>query len=161
MLTIMSSLAQEESRSISENVRWGMQKSMQDGNISLPYKRFLGYKKGDDGRPEIVPDEAEVVRVIYRMFLDGKTIRTIADELTRRGIKTPGGKDNWAVSTVKSILSNEKYKGDALRHLKTSLLIQSDVRKTSELSGVFLYPCTNFDLKDHISTLEIYKTPLS
>ena len=49
------------------------------------------------------------------MFLDGKTIRTIADELTRRGIKTPGGKDNWAVSTVKSILSNEKYKGDALR----------------------------------------------
>ena len=115
MLTIMSSLAQEESRSISENVRWGMQKSMQDGNISLPYKRFLGYKKGDDGRPEIVPEEAEVVRDIYRMFLDGKTIRTIADELTRRGIKTPGGKDNWAVSTVKSILSNEKYKGDALR----------------------------------------------
>ena len=115
MLTIMSSLAQEESRSISENVRWGMQKRMQDGNISLPYKRFLGYKKGDDGRPEIVPEEAEVVRDIYRMFLDGKTIRTIADELTRRGIKTPGGKDNWAVSTVKSILSNEKYKGDALR----------------------------------------------
>lgn len=92
-----------------------MQKRMQDGNISLPYKRFLGYKKGDDGRPEIVPEEAEVVRDIYRMFLDGKTIRTIADELTRRGIKTPGGKDNWAVSTVKSILSNEKYKGDALR----------------------------------------------
>lgn len=115
MLTIMSSLAQEESRSISENVRWGMQKSMQDGNISLPYKRFLGYKKGDDGRPEIVPEEAEVVRDIYRMFLDGKTIRTIADELTRRGIKTPGDKDNWAVSTIKSILSNEKYKGDALR----------------------------------------------
>ena len=62
MLTIMSSLAQEESRSISENVRWGMQKSMQDGNISLPYKRFLGYKKGEDGRPEIVPEEAEIIR---------------------------------------------------------------------------------------------------
>lgn len=115
MLTIMSSLAQEESRSISENVRWGMQKSMQDGNISLPYKRFLGYKKGEDGRPEIVPEEAEIIRDIYRMFLDGKTIRTIADILTERGIKTPGGKDRWSVSTVKSILSNEKYKGDALR----------------------------------------------
>ena len=115
MLTIMSSLAQEESRSISENVRWGMQKSMQDGNISLPYKRFLGYKKGEDGRPEIVPEEAEIIRDIYRMFLDGKTIRTIADILTERGIKTPGGKDRWSVSTIKSILSNEKYKGDALR----------------------------------------------
>ena len=103
MLTIMSSLAQEESRSISENVRWGMQKSMQDGNISLPYKRFLGYKKGEDGRPEIVPEEAEIIRDIYRMFLDGKTIRTIADILTERGIKTPGGKDRWSVSTVKSI----------------------------------------------------------
>ena len=115
MLTIRSSLAQEESRSISENVRWGVQKSMQDGNISLPYKRFLGYKKGEDGRPEIVPEEAEIIRDIYRMFLDGKTIRTIADILTERGIKTPGGKDGWSVSTVKSILSNEKYKGDALR----------------------------------------------
>ena len=115
MLTIMSSLAQEESRSISENVRWGMQKSMQDGNISLPYKRFLGYRKGDDGRPEVVPEEAEIVRDIYQMFLDGKTIRTIADSLTERGIKTPGGKAKWHVSTIKSILSNEKYKGDALR----------------------------------------------
>lgn len=115
MLTIMSSLAQEESRSISENVRWGMQKSMQDGNISLPYKRFLGYRKGEDGRPEIVPEEAEIIRDIYKMFLDGKTIRTIADTLTEHGIKTPGGKDRWSVSTIKSILSNEKYKGDALR----------------------------------------------
>ena len=79
------------------------------------YKRFLGYKKGEDGRPEIVPEEAEIIRDIYRMFLDGKTIRTIADILTERGIKTPGGKDRWSVSTVKSILSNEKYKGDALR----------------------------------------------
>ena len=91
----------------------------------------------------------------------GYVIRNIAKELTERGIKTPGGKDVWSVSTIKSILTNEKYKGDALLHLKTSLLIQSDVRKTSELSGVFLYHCTNFGLQSHISTLEIYKTPLS
>ena len=62
MLTIMSSLAQEESRSISENVRWGQQKSMQDGKVFLPYKHFLGYRKGADGRPEIVEAEAEIVR---------------------------------------------------------------------------------------------------
>ena len=114
MLTIMSSLAQEESRSISENVRWGKQKSMQEGNVSMPYRRFLGYRKGEDGRPEIVEEEAEIVRRIYTMFLDGKTIRQIGEQLTSEGIPTPAGKKVWSVSTIKSILTNEKYRGDAL-----------------------------------------------
>lgn len=74
MLTIMSSLAQEESRSISENVRWGKQKSMRGGKVSLAYSRFLGYKKGADGRPEIVEEEAAIIRKIYDLFLSGKTI---------------------------------------------------------------------------------------
>jgi len=73
MLTIMSSLAQEESRSISENVTWGQRKRFADGKVSMPYKHFLGYHKGANGEPEIVEEEAEVVRRIYRMFLDGKT----------------------------------------------------------------------------------------
>ena len=115
LLTIMSSLAQEESRSISENVRWGQQRSMQAGNVAMAYGRFLGYKKGANGKPEIAPEEAEIVRDIYRMFLDGMTIRNIAKNLTDRKIPTPAGKEIWAVSTIKSILSNEKYKGDALR----------------------------------------------
>lgn len=114
MITIMSSLAQEESRSISENVTWGKRKSMADGKFSLAYKRFLGYRKGSDGLPEIVEKEAETVRKIYSMFLDGKTIRTIADQLTSEGIPTPAGKQQWSVSTIMSILQNEKYKGDAL-----------------------------------------------
>lgn len=114
MLTIMSSLAQEESRSISENVRWGQQKSMQDGKVNIPYKSFLGYRKGADGRPEIVEEEAAIVRSIYEMFLAGRTIRYIADFLTKEGVPTPRGKRKWSVSTVKSILSNEKYKGDAI-----------------------------------------------
>ena len=79
MITIMSSLAQEESRSISENVTWGIRKSMADGKIILAYKNFLGYEKGEDGLPKIVEEEARIVREIYRMFLDGKTVRTIAD----------------------------------------------------------------------------------
>ncbi len=114
MLTIMSSLAQEESRSISENVRWGKRKSMQDGNIHLAYSHFLGYKKGADGRPEIVEEEAKIIRQIYDMFLGGNSIRSIADHLTSQKIPTPSGKTKWSVSTVKSILTNEKYKGDAL-----------------------------------------------
>lgn len=114
MITIMSSLAQEESRSISENVTWGKRRSMEEGKVTLAYKYFLGYKKGDDGILEIVEEEAQIVRKIYQMFLDGKTVRTIADYLTGQGIPTPRGKEKWPVSTIISILTNEKYKGDAL-----------------------------------------------
>ncbi|MCM1167974.1 MAG: recombinase family protein, partial [Ruminococcus sp.] len=114
MITIMSSLAQEESRSISENVTWGIRKSMEDGKVSLGYKHFLGYEKGADGLPQIVEEEAETVRKIYRLFLDGRTVRSIAEQLTDEGIPTPSGKKNWSVSTIMSILQNEKYKGDAL-----------------------------------------------
>ena len=113
LLTIMSSLAQEESRSISENITWGKRKQFADGKVSLPYKQFLGYRKGANGLPEIVPEEAEIVRLIYRMFIAGKTPCYIAKHLTESGISTPGKKKVWQVSTVESILTNEKYKGDA------------------------------------------------
>ena len=114
LITIMSSLAQEESRSISENVTWGMRKRFADGKVSLPYKHFLGYRKGPDGLPEIVPEQAEIVRLIYRMFMEGKSPSYIARHLSGQGIPSPAGKDQWRSETVKSILTNEKYKGDAL-----------------------------------------------
>lgn len=118
LITIMSSLAQEESRSISENVTWGQRKRFADGKVSLPYAHFLGYRKGADGLPEIVPEEAETVRYIYQRFIDGLTPYKIANELTAQGIPTPCGKEKWSASTVKSILTNEKYKGDALLQKK-------------------------------------------
>lgn len=114
LITIMSSLAQEESRSISENVTWGHRKRMADGKVMMPYGIFLGYRKGEDGLPEIVPEEAETVRRIYRLFLEGKTPVGIAKILTDDGVPTPGGKDKWSPTTIKSILGNERYKGDAL-----------------------------------------------
>ncbi len=114
LITIMSSLAQEESRSVSENVTWGQRKRFSDGKVSLPYKRFLGYEKGPDGLPKIVPEQAETVKLIYRYFLEGLMPSTIACELTKRSILTPSGKSGWQASTVESILTNEKYKGDAL-----------------------------------------------
>ena len=114
LITIMSSLAQEESRSISENVTWGQRKRFADGKVSLPYGRFLGYKKGKDELPEIVEEEAVTVRLIYRLFLYGKSPSAIASYLTGEGIPTPAGKRNWRSNTVESILTNEKYKGDAL-----------------------------------------------
>ncbi len=114
MITVMSSLAQEESRSISENVTWGKRRAMEEGRFSLAYKHFLGYEKGEDGRPKIVESEAEIVRDIYRLFLDGKTGNSIAEYLTNQKIPTPKGKEKWSVATIMSILTNEKYKGDAL-----------------------------------------------
>jgi len=114
MLTILASLAQEESRSISENVRWGKKRSMEEGKVSLAYSHFLGYRKGEDGRPEIIEEEAAIIRKIYELFLDGLTPKHIATYLTEQNIPTPTGKKVWYFSTVRSILTNEKYKGDAL-----------------------------------------------
>ena len=92
LITIMSSLAQEESRSISENVTWGQRKRFADGKVSMPYKQFLGYRKGTDGLPEIVPEEAEIVKRIYRLFISGKSLGAISKLLTEEGILSPGGK---------------------------------------------------------------------
>ena len=113
LITIMSSLAQEESRSISENVTWGQRKRFADGKVSMPYRHFLGYRKGADGLPEIVPEEAELVRRIYTLFMQGKTAHAIGKILTAERIPTPAGKAKWQSSTIESILQNEKYRGDA------------------------------------------------
>lgn len=113
LITIMSSLAQEESRSISENVTWGQRKRFADGKVSMPYRHFLGYRKGADGLPEIVPEEAELVKQIYKLFMQGKTPHAISKILTAEGIPTPAGKEKWQASTIESILQNEKYRGDA------------------------------------------------
>lgn len=115
ILTIMASLAQEESRSISNNVKMGKRWGYQNGKFSIPYGSFLGYKKGEDGKIAIDENEAATVREIYRMFLvEGMTPGGIAKELKRRGIKTARQKDSWSKVGLMSILTNEKYKGDAL-----------------------------------------------
>lgn len=114
LLTIMSSLAQEESRSISENVTWGIRKRFSDGKITVPYKTFLGYDKGDDGNLAINHEEAKIVRYIFGLSLLGKSSFSIAKELTNKGIPTPAGKSTWRQTTIISILTNEKYAGNAI-----------------------------------------------
>ena len=132
LITIMSSLAQEESRSISENVTWGQRKRFADGKVSLPYKRFLGYEKGEDGLPKIVEKEAVVVRQIYKLFLEGKTPLGIAKHLTASKIPTPSGKEVWQQSTVLSILQNEKYKGDAILQKSFTVDFLTKKKKVNE-----------------------------
>jgi DNA invertase Pin-like site-specific DNA recombinase len=114
MLTMYAGMAQNESENISANVRWGWQRSFAKGKVNISYKSFLGYRKGADGQPEIVPEEAPIVRRIYNEFLMGLTPKQIADSLTEQGVPTPMGKPIWMASTVTAILRNEKYTGDAL-----------------------------------------------
>jgi DNA invertase Pin-like site-specific DNA recombinase len=132
LITIMSSLAQEESRSISENVTWGQRKRMADGKVSLPYSHFLGYEKGAGGIPAVVESEAEVVRLIYRLFLEGGTPHGIGTRLMQMGIPTPSGKAKWYAGTIRSILSNEKYKGDALLQKKYTVDFLTKKTKVNE-----------------------------
>ena len=115
LLTIMASIAQEESRNISQNVQWGHQKSMEAGHVHVAYKTFLGYYKDNEtGKIMIDKDQAETVRLIYGEFMKGKTSSGICKELMERGILTPAGKKEWRKGTVDSILKNEKYKGEAI-----------------------------------------------
>lgn len=114
LITIMSSLAQEESRSISENITWSKRKQAAEGKVAFPYNTVLGFKPKEGGGFEVDEEQAKIVKYIFGQFLSGKNANKIAKELTENKIPTPQGKEKWSYSSVRSILSNEKYKGDAL-----------------------------------------------
>lgn len=140
LLTIMSSLAQEESRSISENVKWGHRKRFADGKVSVPFGNFLGYKKGEDGNLVIDEEQAIIVKRIYREFLSGSSSVAIAKGLTNDGIETPGHKQKWYATTVRSILTNEKYKGDALlqKHYTVDFLTKKQKINNGEVQQYYV-----------------------
>lgn len=132
LITIMSSLAQEESRSISENVTWGHRKRFADGKVSVGFSHFLGYDRGPDGNLVVNREQAKTVKLIYRLFLDGYTFHSITKELMARGLETPTGKKKWYQGTVKSILTNEKYKGDALLQKRFTVNFLTKETKANE-----------------------------
>ena len=142
LLTIMSSIAQQESDSISKNVRLGIQYLFQQGKGRLNTAQFLGYDKDpeDIHKYVIVPEEAEVVRRIYREYLEGYSPGAIAGHLTYDGIKTPAGKDTWYQSTVVSILENEKYCGDLLmqKFFITDFLTHKIEKNTGQFPQYFV-----------------------
>ena len=114
ILTFMMSQAQAESESLSGNVKWGHRKNFQDGKVYYNSKGFLGYRRGADGRPEIDPEQAAVVRRIFSRYLLGHSVRQIVTDLMADGIKTATGKEIWHDSVIQKMLCNEKYIGDAL-----------------------------------------------
>ena len=111
VLTILSALAQEESRSISGNIRWAIQKNFQAGKPTINLNRMLGYDSGPDGQWLVNPDQAEIVRDIFTQFVGGRSANRIADGLNRLGKTTVNGK-RWTAGGVLTVLRNEKYTGD-------------------------------------------------
>ena len=133
MLTIMSCFAQAESESISKNVSWGIRQSFKNGNVPMQYARLLGYRKGHDGNAEIIPEEAEVVKEIYRCYLDGMSMNLIADRLNEKGLTTKGSSSPYRKTVVQRILTNEKYTGDAL--LQKTYVTDCITKKTRKNNG--------------------------
>ncbi len=113
-ISIYGTIAQSESENISANVKWGKLQSAKEGKVSFMYKNFLGYRKGADGNPEIDEEQAETVKIIYDRFLAGDSLKQIAVKLQNEKRLSPSGKSEWSTATIRSILSNEKYKGDAI-----------------------------------------------
>ena len=117
-MNIMASLAQEESRSISENVKWGHRKRFADGKEMVTFSHFLGYDRGENGEFVVNHEQAKIIKLIYGEFLTGYSFGGIVKKLMELGVNAPGGQKTWHAQAIKRILTNEKYCGDALLQKK-------------------------------------------
>ena len=133
VLTVISAVAQEESRNISENIKWGYQRKFERGEIQTKYKNFMGYT-GKNGELVIVPKEAAIVKKIFELYAEGYSIRKICSYLEDNGIKTKTGKTKWAPNVIGKMLHNEKYKGCTLMQKTYSEDLLSGKRKNSSIT---------------------------
>lgn len=135
LITMLGAFAQAESESISANVRWGKRQAMREGKAIIQYDRLYAYQKGEDGKPQIIPDQAEVVQSIYKQYLAGASLRMIKDRLEAEQIPNAAGNAWWTITAVRSILSNEKYCGDVLlqKSFVSDCINRKVIRNTGQL----------------------------
>ena len=135
IITMMGAFAQAESESMSQNIRWGKRQAMREGKVNMHYERLYAYEKGEDGNPRIIPEQAEVVRRIYKSFLSGQSLRMIKEWLEREGILNVSGGTSWSISVIRGILSNEKYCGDVLQQktFTSDCIERRSIRNTGQL----------------------------
>ena len=131
-LVIYAGFAQSESESISKHITWTYRKNFEDGKVSFQYKRLLGYRKGEDGKPEIVPEEAAIVERIYEMFLAGQPVKMIAQTLQAEKIEIPGKNLSFSKNMIMNILRNEKYCGDCILQKTVTVDCISKTRKANQ-----------------------------
>lgn len=135
LITMMGAFAQAESESMSANIQWGMRQAMREGKANIHYNTLFGYEKGEDGKPKINEEQAEIVRGIYDRFLSGQSLRMIKEWLEGDGILTASGKAEWSHIVIRGILTNEKYCGDVLmqKTFVTDCIDKKTVRNTGQL----------------------------
>ena len=131
-LVIYAGFAQSESESISKHITWTYRKKFEEGKVSFQYKNFLGYRKGADSQPEIVPEEAAIVERIYEMFLAGQPVKVIAQTLQAEKIELPGKNLSFSKNMIMNILRNEKYCGDCILQKTVTVDCISKTRKVNQ-----------------------------
>ncbi|MCR5020623.1 recombinase family protein [Ruminococcus sp.] len=143
IISLYGSFAQAESESISKNVSWGIEKSFREGKVKYVMDKTLGYRMGEDGVPYIIEEEAEIVRRIYRMFLDGLSMQRIADIMQSEGTARRSGSTTWNRSNVNYILKNEKYAGDAILQKSYTIdcITHKRVKNNGEKNKYILHDC--------------------
>ena len=131
-LVIYAGFAQSESESISKHITWTYRKKFEEGKVSFQYKNFLGYRKGADSQPEIVPEEAAIVERIYEMFLAGQPVKMIVQTLQAEKIEIPGKNLSFSKNMIMNILRNEKYCGDCILQKTVTVDCISKTRKANQ-----------------------------
>ena len=111
MLSFLGAFAQAESESLSQNVTWGKRQSFKNGKVTFQYSRFLGYEKGENGQPKIVPEQAEIVKRIFHSYLAGYSVSKIKKELEREGVISATGKPEWSIHAIQYMLTNDSVVG--------------------------------------------------
>lgn len=142
LITLIEAFAQEESYNRSENIRWGLEKRKQDGTSGLYKRRCFGYTKTQDGELVICPDEAEIVKLIFQLYLEGSSILSIVKTLESKEILTPTGKKKWSNQAIVKILANEKYTGNVILGKTMSEEFPSKKRRENKGTGnMYLIEC--------------------
>ena len=135
LITMLGAFAQAERESISANVRWVKRQAMRDGKTIIQYNRLYAYEKGEDGKPKIIQEQADVVRSIYDQYLSGASLRMIKDRLEAEQIPNVTGGSQWTITAIRSILTNEKYCGDVLlqKTYSSDCISRKVIRNTGQL----------------------------
>lgn len=134
-ITLSGAFAQSESESISANVTWGKRRAMEAGKASIQYKKLYGYRKGEDGKPEIIPEQAEIVRRIYDHYLGGASLRMLKEELEAEQIPCFENSPEWSITRIRSILQNKKYYDDVLmqKTFRQDFISRKTIKNTGQL----------------------------
>ena len=140
MITMYGAMAQSESESISGNIRRGRQMHARIGTLKIPCDRLYAYRKDEDGKLQIVPEKAEVVREIYRRYMAGASLRNLKDWLEENQIKTVLGKPKWTLTSIKGILTNEKYCGDVLlqKTFRADVISKKVIKNVGQMAQYYM-----------------------